>query len=387
MVHEVLSSPGRPLDAATRAFMEPRFGRDFSHVRVHTDAKAAESARAVNASAYTVGNHIVSPGLNWDLSVNPSLIAHELTHVVQQDGAPAGPLSIAPADHASEREADAAASAVLRGASPVATAGNAKLARQAAQPNFTPNPPVPRGTPPPLQLVEREAARKVAQQEARIVVRESARRGVGPALRAGFRRLFWKKFWQAVIVRFGLRGAIAAALSAADGPLPIGEIISLGLALWTAYEIVQLWDTLSQQAEQEAIREMEQAEPEEQPQTGPAPHPQLEPRREERRDQDCFRQHPTFIPCDGFLDRDEAVVDFLVNEGRSWQTRFDCRGFASFPPGVISACDGAPGERFHCTLDSGEVVSVFGCFCCDENGGTGMVYRGAHWSIPMGRTP
>src|SRR5712692_51863 len=54
IVHEVLRSPGQPLNAATRAFMEPRFGHDFSQVRVHTDAKAAESARAVNGQAYTV---------------------------------------------------------------------------------------------------------------------------------------------------------------------------------------------------------------------------------------------------------------------------------------------------------------------------------------------
>src|SRR6185295_10651066 len=51
IVHEVLRSPGQPLDAATRAFMEPRFGQDFSHVRIHTDGKAAESTWAVNAKA------------------------------------------------------------------------------------------------------------------------------------------------------------------------------------------------------------------------------------------------------------------------------------------------------------------------------------------------
>src|SRR5262249_50639471 len=58
LVHEVLRSPGQPLDAATLTYFEPRFGRDFSHVRIHTDARAAESARAVNALAYTVGRHI-----------------------------------------------------------------------------------------------------------------------------------------------------------------------------------------------------------------------------------------------------------------------------------------------------------------------------------------
>src|SRR5262245_21037609 len=55
VVHDVLRSPGRPLDAATRELLEPRFGRDFSAVRVHSDSNAAESARSVSALAYTVG--------------------------------------------------------------------------------------------------------------------------------------------------------------------------------------------------------------------------------------------------------------------------------------------------------------------------------------------
>ena len=58
IVHDVLSTPGRPLDAATRAWMEPRFGHDFSAVRVHTDAVAARSAEQVDALAYTVGHHV-----------------------------------------------------------------------------------------------------------------------------------------------------------------------------------------------------------------------------------------------------------------------------------------------------------------------------------------
>src|SRR6266513_865681 len=55
LVHEVLRSPGQPLDAQTRAFMESRFGHDFSQVRVHTDARAAVSTQSVKADAYTVG--------------------------------------------------------------------------------------------------------------------------------------------------------------------------------------------------------------------------------------------------------------------------------------------------------------------------------------------
>jgi hypothetical protein len=86
IVHEVLGSPGQPLDAATRAFMEPRFGRDFSSVRVHNDATAAESARAVNALAYTVGRDVVFGMGQYTPSTmrGRNLIAHELIHVTQQ---------------------------------------------------------------------------------------------------------------------------------------------------------------------------------------------------------------------------------------------------------------------------------------------------------------
>lgn len=88
IVHDVLRSPGQPLDAATRSFMEPRFGRDFSGVRVHTDAKATESARALNALAYTVGENVVFGSAQFSPSSasGRSLLAHELAHVLQQAG-------------------------------------------------------------------------------------------------------------------------------------------------------------------------------------------------------------------------------------------------------------------------------------------------------------
>jgi hypothetical protein len=88
VVHEILRSSGHPLDAPTRNFMEPRFGQDFGHVRVHTDGKAAAAASAVQAQAYTVGHDIVfgageyAPGT----ANGRRLLAHELTHTVQQQG-------------------------------------------------------------------------------------------------------------------------------------------------------------------------------------------------------------------------------------------------------------------------------------------------------------
>ena len=86
IVHDVLRSPGRPLDPATRDFMEPRFGHDFSQVRVHTDAKAAQSARAVDALAYTVGRNVVFGVGRYapEADEGRKLLAHELAHVAQQ---------------------------------------------------------------------------------------------------------------------------------------------------------------------------------------------------------------------------------------------------------------------------------------------------------------
>lgn len=88
IVHEVLRSPGQPLDSATRAFFEPRFGHDFSRVRVHTDSKAAGSAQAMNARAYTVNRDLVFGDGQFAPSTTRGtrLLAHELTHVVQQSG-------------------------------------------------------------------------------------------------------------------------------------------------------------------------------------------------------------------------------------------------------------------------------------------------------------
>jgi Domain of unknown function (DUF4157)/Putative peptidoglycan binding domain len=117
IVREVLGSPGQPIDADTRAFFEPRFGHDFSRVRVHNNSRAAESARAVNALAYTVGSDIVFRGGRYDPATGSGkrILAHELTHVVQQHGLPAAPnrMEISPPDDSFERNADAMASLVM----------------------------------------------------------------------------------------------------------------------------------------------------------------------------------------------------------------------------------------------------------------------------------
>ncbi len=120
IVQEVLASSGRPLDERTRAYFEPRLGVDLSAVRVHDDARAAESARAVTADGYAVGSDIVfaagrhAPGTQ----LGDRLIAHELAHVVQTPGSPgpipdAVPMAVGDDEH--EREARAAAASVMAG--------------------------------------------------------------------------------------------------------------------------------------------------------------------------------------------------------------------------------------------------------------------------------
>jgi hypothetical protein len=112
IVYNVLRSTGSPLDAATRAYFEPRFGYNFSQVRIHTDASAAKSAQSVNALAYTAGRDVVL-GLGRyapNTQAGRFLLAHELAHVLQQSatmrlGSLPASLTVHD-DPALEREAD-----------------------------------------------------------------------------------------------------------------------------------------------------------------------------------------------------------------------------------------------------------------------------------------
>jgi hypothetical protein len=90
IVHQALGAPSHPLDTSARAFMEPRFGQDFAHIRIHTDPTAARSAKELNARAYTIGNSIVfAQGEFAPRSEGgQKLLAHELAHTQQQNGQP-----------------------------------------------------------------------------------------------------------------------------------------------------------------------------------------------------------------------------------------------------------------------------------------------------------
>ena len=127
-VHDVVSSSGSPLDRDVRADMESRLGHDFSDVRVHADGAAHDSAQSVSAKAYTVGPHVVFQRDAYDPGSDAGrhVLAHELTHVVQQrqgpvDGTPAvGGISVSNPSDRFEREAASTADSAMSAQGPLA---------------------------------------------------------------------------------------------------------------------------------------------------------------------------------------------------------------------------------------------------------------------------
>lgn len=126
-VHGVVNSGGgSPLAAEVRTDMETRFGADFGDVRVHTDGAAHESARSVNAQAYTVGSNIVFQQGRYDPGSDQGrhMLAHELTHVVQQRSGPVegtdagGGVKVSDPSDRFEREAVANADRVMSSSTP-----------------------------------------------------------------------------------------------------------------------------------------------------------------------------------------------------------------------------------------------------------------------------
>ena len=138
------SGGGQPLEARTRADMESRLGADFGSVRVHTGGQAADSARSVQAHAYTVGDDIVfqegryQPGT----PAGDRVLAHELTHVMQQRSGPVagteapGGIRVSDPSDSFERAAEANADRAMSvgttgaGAAPGAVGSAASVQRQ-----------------------------------------------------------------------------------------------------------------------------------------------------------------------------------------------------------------------------------------------------------------
>lgn len=160
IVHEVLSSPGQPLDAPKWAVFEPHFERNFGDVRVHTDVRTAESARAVNAFAYTVERDVVfgTGQCAPHTKGGKRLLTHELTHTVQRRSltvAFPNQLEIAATADAAEQEAERTSDTVEPASLTVPTPrATIKLARQQADANAA---PVDHGQSGSTEVPEREA--------------------------------------------------------------------------------------------------------------------------------------------------------------------------------------------------------------------------------------
>ncbi|GGQ82550.1 eCIS core domain-containing protein [Couchioplanes azureus] len=143
-VHDVVGSGGgSPLDPAVRADMEARLGHDFGDVRVHNDAAAHESARSVNAQAYTVGTNIVFQRDRYDPSSDSGrhMLAHELTHVVQQRNGPVdgtdagGGVKVSDPSDRFEREAAATADRAMSAPIPAAPAAGVQRCEEDTTPS------------------------------------------------------------------------------------------------------------------------------------------------------------------------------------------------------------------------------------------------------------
>jgi len=170
-VRDVLSARGgTPLDRDTSRLMTQRLGEDFSDVRVHTDSAASESARAVNAHAYTVGSDIVFQSDRYSPGTESGrrMLAHELTHVVQQRSGPVAGESIGggvrvshPAD-SFERAAEHSADRVMAGG-PVSPPTPASQAVQRSADPARPEPVVQRAA--PEEEEEQSGAGTVAQRQ------------------------------------------------------------------------------------------------------------------------------------------------------------------------------------------------------------------------------
>jgi hypothetical protein len=138
-VHDVVNSGGgSPLAPDVREEMQGRLGHDFSDVRVHTDSQAHESAQSVNAHAYTVGSNVVFQRDKYDpgSAAGKTMLAHELTHVVQQRSGPvdgsatSGGIKVSDPSDRFEREASANAERVMSAPAPTAGLGSAPGAVQ-----------------------------------------------------------------------------------------------------------------------------------------------------------------------------------------------------------------------------------------------------------------
>ena len=422
-IHALIGG-GNPLPESVRNFFEPRFGHDFSQVRVHTDAQAAESARALDARAYTVGQDVVFEAGQYapNATAGTKLLAHELTHVIQQSPKnqnilpktnnegryvqvglkkPVGIALAAVEENSTDRSQESESERKL-GFCDRFIAEVESLAIGSENEQWRSH---------DLDRIGRRALEYMDVSQLRLLADEL---GIPPAQEA-----ITETPTEEVIQRDAAAAATVAGtmwwLTLVDGPIPVGDLVYVGLIAIAAVAVATTASSRAQPlpAPQEIPVPEEVTEPrppgevipiESHPRyqprfQEPAPEPQVsrplgpdifpvprpEPRRPDpRRRNECFERNPTFVACDGFRDIYEAAAHFLQvqdEEDVDFGALRECHGRTSFVPNVIEACYYGPGENWHCRVEGASTpLSIFGCSCCEEDGTAGRVWRGAHWS-------
>jgi hypothetical protein len=351
---------GAPLQQPTLGQMERGFGADFEPVRVHVDATADRLNTEVGARAFTVGSDIAFAAGQYQpgTSAGDMLIAHELTHTIQQRSRRAPPAPVGD-DRELERQADRAASMAIGGSaqadiSLAAIDGGLRVQRW---------PAVVAGA-----LLTAEVGTEA------VVITEVAAVSTEVVVAEGALTLSAELAAPAVVE------TLAPVAVETLAPTALETVATTGLETTATVAPSTVSSTAAATIGVGAAATML---------SGDSPV-QSSPQDEEARRR-CFEVHPQALPCAFEVSREEQVQDFLMNQGYGFEALGNCSGLSSHAPGAIRECNGAPGESWHCDVHPyfdavagrqypGGIVSIFSCLCCRADGSTGWEWMGAHWS-------
>jgi hypothetical protein len=357
---------GSALDRSVRARLEPGFGWSFDDVRIHADASAARLSDDLGARAFTIDNHIAfgrgeyRPGT----PTGDALIAHELAHTIQQRHA-ATELASGGGEAALERQADRAAAGALAGA----REAGAGIEGAAPGPRIQRDPVDDTiiaiaffaATAGPVAVDEGV----VLTEEAPAIVETLAPQveTFAPQIESMLPELE-SAAPQLESVAPQLESVAPQLESAAPQVQSVAPSYDVAVQ-----QAVDMAPAIADQAQQAIESTSSESSSNEDPQ---------------RR---CREMHPSALVCDELgISRDEAAVEFLMSEGYDPNDLLDCQGVSSFGADTIAACDGAPGESWHCNVRGARApLSIFGCLCCNVDGTTGWEWRGPHWSVNLSR--
>jgi len=330
---------GHPLDARTRDKMSRFYDTNFDRVRVHDDGSAAQFNAALSARAFTIGHDIAFASGQYrpGTSAGDRLIAHELAHTIQQSHN--GALGVLGESRELEDQAERASAAV----------GND---------------------------TERAPAGLVSPVSGLRIQR-------APVVLAG--ALIVAEATPEIIVVAEV-ASVTTEVVVVDGAFVVAADVAVPAALDVAAPVVL--ETVAPAAIETVAPAVASSSAYTSAATavGIGAATTLSSDSSTSDDSDrrrrCQQEHPSALLCEEIgVDREEAAVNFLMNEGFDFDALGECTGVASFPIGAISACNGAPGERFHCSVRGSDVpLSIFGCLCCHADGNTGFEWLGPHWS-------